>query len=212
MPAFFYPLLRPDISINVSTLCREQKTQHILQFVVFIFAVVAILGSMKSNPAYVTAFGILAAFVALLAALFANIKPGQPEGVGLEESNITVFVLLSLERRGLLIPILAHASIRIMMRHCRALGTSLIHFYPLLGYLMSTYPYLEARVHIAAVPWTLQELSLYHVLGFSRTVLTTTYIFSSSYPPSASSFAILTDQYQSEAVQKRPTSGTSSSR
>ncbi len=54
------------MKINVSTLCRQRKTQHILQILVFSFTVVAILGGMKSNPVYVTVFGILAALVALL--------------------------------------------------------------------------------------------------------------------------------------------------
>ncbi len=55
-----------------------------------------------------------------------------------EEGNITTYVL-SLERIRLLIPLplQAHSSI-MMMKHRSALGTFLIHAYPLLGCLMST--------------------------------------------------------------------------
>ncbi|PBK71746.1 hypothetical protein ARMSODRAFT_788993 [Armillaria solidipes] len=64
---FTIPLQRAgNMKINVSTLCRHRKTQHILQILVFSFTVAAILGGMKSNPVYVTVFGILAALVALL--------------------------------------------------------------------------------------------------------------------------------------------------
>ncbi len=64
---FTIPLPRTgSMKINISTICRQRKTQHILQILVFSFTVVAILGGMKSNPVYVTVFGILAALVALL--------------------------------------------------------------------------------------------------------------------------------------------------
>ncbi|KAK0464512.1 uncharacterized protein EV420DRAFT_1744868 [Desarmillaria tabescens] len=62
------------MKINVSTLCRQRKTQHILQILVFLFTVVAILGGMRSNPVYVTVFGILAALVAFLAVLLGQVK------------------------------------------------------------------------------------------------------------------------------------------
>ncbi len=58
----------------------------------------------------------------------------------IEEGNITTYVLLSLERIRLLIPLPlpAHPGIMMMMKHRRAPGTFLIHAYPLLGCLMST--------------------------------------------------------------------------
>ncbi|KAK0213474.1 hypothetical protein IW262DRAFT_307244 [Armillaria fumosa] len=68
-----------SMKINVSTLCRHRKTQQILQILVFSFTVAAILGSMKSNPVYVTVFGILAALVALLAVLLNQIKDSKEE-------------------------------------------------------------------------------------------------------------------------------------
>lgn len=78
---FTIPLLRSgSMKINVSTLCRHRKTQQILQILVFSFTVAAILGGMKSNPVYVTVFGILAAFVALLAVLLNQVKDSK-EGI-----------------------------------------------------------------------------------------------------------------------------------
>lgn len=78
---FTIPLQRAgNMKINVSTLCRHRKTQHILQILVFSFTVAAILGGMKSNPVYVTVFGILAALVALLAVLLGQVKHSK-EGI-----------------------------------------------------------------------------------------------------------------------------------
>ncbi|KAK0189734.1 hypothetical protein F5146DRAFT_1052293 [Armillaria mellea] len=67
------------MKINVSTLCQQRKTQHVLQILVFSFTVVAILRGMKSNPVYVTVFGILAALVALLAVLLSHVKHSKEE-------------------------------------------------------------------------------------------------------------------------------------
>ncbi|KAK0236831.1 hypothetical protein EDD85DRAFT_835204 [Armillaria nabsnona] len=84
---FTIPLLRAgSMKINVSTLCRQRKTQHILQILVFSFTVVAILGGMKSNPVYVTVFGILAALVGLLAVLLGQVKHSKE---GIDEGDFT---------------------------------------------------------------------------------------------------------------------------
>ncbi|SJL08823.1 uncharacterized protein ARMOST_12194 [Armillaria ostoyae] len=86
MPPLLHRLPHAD-RINISTLCRDRRTQQFLQILLFLFGVVAILGSMKSNPAFVTVFGILAALVGLLAAFLGLCIPPIPERRGITAAS-----------------------------------------------------------------------------------------------------------------------------
>lgn len=54
-------------SWSLSRIYRHSRTQYVLQFLLFCFAITAVLGAYRSNPIHVTVFGILAAIIGLVA-------------------------------------------------------------------------------------------------------------------------------------------------
>ncbi|KAK0242945.1 hypothetical protein EDD85DRAFT_310894 [Armillaria nabsnona] len=52
---------------SLSRIYRHSRTQYFLQFLLFCFAIAAVLGAYRSNPIHVTVFGIFAAIVGLVA-------------------------------------------------------------------------------------------------------------------------------------------------
>ncbi|KAK0461962.1 uncharacterized protein EV420DRAFT_1640259 [Desarmillaria tabescens] len=53
-------------SWSLNQIYRHYRTQYLLQFLLFCFSAVAVLGAYRSNPIHVTVFGILAAMMGLI--------------------------------------------------------------------------------------------------------------------------------------------------